>query len=154
MEAAVEVIQVPVRRDVFERLKALAEPLVDDASSVIERLISHWETVPHGPRVRHIRLPEPGPAVWRSAKGERFRVGAPLRAKYLGHRFEATVTASGIEFAGKTYDNPSSAGIAAKESVGTTGKAASTNGWEFWEMLDPASRRGVSINGLRTANAG
>ncbi|WP_374587120.1 restriction system modified-DNA reader domain-containing protein [Ideonella dechloratans] len=149
-----ELVQVPVRREVFERLKALAEPLVDDASSVIERLIAHWETIPHGPRVRHIELPEPGPALWRSARGERFPVGAPLRAKYLGHKFEATVTASGIEFAGKTYDNPSSAGIAVKESVGTKGKAASTNGWDFWEMLDPASKRWVSINKLRTEKAG
>ena len=148
-----EVVQVPVRREVFERLKALAEPLVDDASSVIERLIAHWESVPHGPRVRHIVLPEPGPAEWRSARGERFPVGAQLRAKYLGHKFEAAVTAHGIEFAGKTYDNPSSAGIAAKESVGTKGKAASTNGWDFWEMLDPASKRWVSINHLRAAKA-
>lgn len=37
-----------------------------------------------------------------------------------------TVTTSGIEFNGRTYDNPSSAGIAAKESVGTNRKSANT----------------------------
>lgn len=154
MRLAVELVQVAVRRDVFERLKALAEPLVDDAGSVIRRLIAHWETVPHGPRVRHIGLPEPGPSVRRSARGERFPVGAPLRAKYLGHTFDDIVTMGGIEFAGRTCDNPSPAGIAAKESVGTTGRAAGTNGWGFREMLAPtSSKRWVSINELRTAKA-
>ncbi|SRR6266540_123979 len=149
-----EVVQVPLKREVFERLKSLAEPLVDDASSVVERLIKHWESAPPAPRTRTIVLPEPGPAVWRSARGEKFPVGTKLRARYLSHTFEATVTTSGIEFNGRPYDNPSSAGIAAKESVGTRGKAASTNGWDFWEMQDPNSKRWVSIDVLRSANGG
>ncbi len=148
-----EVIQVPLRRDVFERLKALAEPLVDDASAVVERLIRHWEAAPPGPRTRTIVLSEPVPEVWRSARGEKFLVGTQLRAKYLKHTFEATVTALGIEFDGRVYDNPSSAGIAAKESVGTKGKAASTNGWDFWEMQDPRTQRWISIDVLRSPNA-
>jgi hypothetical protein len=144
-----EVVQVPVRRDVFERLKALAEPLVDDASSVIDRLIKHWEAAAPSPRIKALAVPEQAPAVWRSARGERFPVGAQLRARYRGHEFQATVTNGGIEFSGSTYDNPSSAGIAAKESVGTPTKAASTNGWEFWEMLDPKTKNWVSIDTLR-----
>lgn len=148
-----ETVQVSLRRELFERLQALAEPLVDDANSVIERLIKHWEAVPPGPRTHVIVLPEPGPAVWRSARGERFLVGTKLRAKYLGHTFEAVVTNRGIEFDGHTYDNPSSAGIAAKESVGTTGKAVNTNGWNFWEMLDLETGRWLSINVLRSKTA-
>lgn len=149
-----EIVQVPLKREVFERLKSLAEPLVDDASSVVERLIKHWESAPPGPRVRTIVLPEPGPAVWRSARGEKFLVGTKLRAKYLSHTFEATISNSGIEFNGRRYDNPSSAGIAAKESVGTSGKAASTNGWDFWEMQDPKSMQWASIDVLRSAKRG
>ena len=123
-----EVVQVPVRKEVFENLKRLAEPLVDDASSVIERLIKHWEKSPPAPANAASQVPGV-PSVWRSARGERFPIGAKLRAKYLRHTFEANVTINGIEFNGNSYDNPSSAGIAAKESVGTVRKAASTNGW-------------------------
>jgi hypothetical protein len=143
-----EVVQVPVKKEVFESLKRLAEPLVDDASSVIERLINHWEKSP--PAATKAALQVPGLAAeWRSARGERFPIGAKLRARYLRHTFEANVTINGIEFNGKTYDNPSSAGIAAKKTVGTVGKAASTNGWDFWEMLEPSTKRWVSINTLR-----
>jgi hypothetical protein len=146
-----EVVQVPVKKEVFESLKRLAEPLVDDASSVIERLINHWDKSP--PVAAKAASQAPGlPAVWRSARGERFPIGAKLRARYLRHTFEANVTINGIEFNGKTYDNPSSAGIAAKETVGTTGKAASTNGWDFWEMLEPSTKRWVSIDTLRAKN--
>ena len=146
-----EVVQVPVKKEVFESLKRLAEPLVDDASSVIERLINHWDKSP--PVATKAASQAPGlPAEWRSARGERFPIGAKLRARYLRHTFEASVTVDGIEFNGKTYDNPSSAGIAAKETVGTVGKAASTNGWDFWEMLEPSTKRWVSIDTLRAKN--
>jgi hypothetical protein len=146
-----ETVSIAIKPEVFERLQHLAEPLIDDASSVIERLIAHWESYPPSPghKVVSIKLPSP-PTEWRSARGERFPIGAKLRARYLNHDFEAEITAKGIEFNGKTYNNPSSAGIAAKESVGTTGKSASTNGWDFWEMLDPSTGRWISINVLRS----
>lgn len=156
-----ETVSVPVRRAVFERLQKMAIPLVDDASSVIERLISHWESNP--PKGGGFSLGgggspspanEPQAQAWHSARGEEFRIGTQLRASYLGKTLLAKVTPEGIEFAGKLYDNPSSAGIAAKNSVGTTGKAASTNGWDFWEMQIPGSQRWVSIDVLRsTANS-
>ncbi|WP_411880645.1 hypothetical protein [Polaromonas sp. YR568] len=144
-----DIIKVPLKREVFERLKGLAEPLVDDASSVIERLIKHWESVPHGSNTRVIAIPE-SLKVWRSARGEKFPVGIKLRSKYLSHSFEATVTSGGIEFNGRTYDNPSSAGIAAKQSVGTHGNSANTNGWNFWEMQDPETLQWTSIDVLRS----
>lgn len=151
-------VQIELRREVFERLQALAEPLVDDASTVIERLLAHWDA-----SARQGRAPAAGPASaaqagaapaapapsWRSANGVPFPVGARLRARYRRQVFEARVTAGGIEFGGRLYDNPSSAGIAAKESVGTTGKAAVTNGWRFWELEDAATGRWVSIDLLR-----
>ena len=148
-----EVVQVSIKTEVFESLKRLAEPLVDDTNSVIERLINHWESCPPPPgmKIVSIKLSKP-PTEWRSTRGERFPIGAKLRAPYLHHTFEAIVTARGIEFNGKVYANPSSAGIAAKASVGTTGSAANTNGWDFWEMLEPATGRWVSINTLRAKN--
>jgi hypothetical protein len=150
MEITMEVVQVSIKKEVFENLKRLAEPLVDDTNTVIERLINHWESCPPTleTKIASIKLPKP-PTPWRSTRGERFPVGAKLRAPYLHHTFEAIVTPRGIEFDGKAYNNPSSAGIAAKESIGTTGSAANTNGWNFWEMLEPTTGRWVSINTLR-----
>lgn len=144
-----EVIQVPLRKDVFEKLQRLAEPLVDDPSSVIERLVNHWESSPRRSEARASSVSTAKQKYWSSARGERFPLGAKLRAKYLGQSFEAEVTSHGIEFNGETYENPSSAGIAAKESVGTTGKAANTNGWEFWEMFEPITQSWFSIDKLR-----
>lgn len=153
MELIMEAVQVSIKKEVFESLKRLAEPLVDDTNSVIERLINHWESCPPTPetKIAGIKLVKP-PAEWRSTRGERFPIGAKLRALYLRYTFEATVTTRGIEFNGKVYNNPSSAGIAAKESVGTTGDAANTNGWDFWKMLEPATNRWVSIKTLRAKN--
>ncbi|MCZ7560605.1 MAG: hypothetical protein M5U30_11530 [Burkholderiaceae bacterium] len=148
-----ETVPVPIRKDVFEKLQQLAEPLVDDASSVIARLIAHWEHAKPSSRfaetVAATSRPATVPRYWTSARGEKLLVGTKLRAKYLKHLFEAEVTEDGIRFNETTYDNPSSAGVAAKNAVGTTGKAASTNGWEFWEMLDQNSRRWVSIDAAR-----
>mgnify|MGYP001493762950 CR=1 FL=1 len=148
-----ETVNVSLRKEVFDRLKSLAEPLVDDASAVIARLISHWDAT-HSQHRRPAASAQAGsPSFWVSARGERIPVGTKLRAKYLKHLFEAQVTSRGIQFNGTTYDNPSSAGMAAKNAVGTTGKAASTNGWEFWEILDPVSRKWVSIDTLRAKGA-
>lgn len=158
-----ETVSVPVRRVIFERLQKMAVPLIDDASAVIERLIEHWESNPpqrgspptgNAPPVLPAGNASPGTGeqqrqIWRSSRGEAFPVGAPLRASYLGQNFEAKVTPDGIEFAGNVYDSPSSAGVAAKNSIGTTGRAASTNGWDFWEILLPETRRWVSVDTLR-----
>lgn len=59
MEPAVEVVLIPVRLDVFERLKALAEPLVDNACLVIERLISWLSAFSHGLQARRIETRGP-----------------------------------------------------------------------------------------------
>ena len=149
-----ETVSVPVSRAIFERLQKLAIPLVDDASAVIERLIDHWESSPPVSGGSSGSTPPvangPDVHVWRSSRGEVFPVGAQLRASYRGNEFRATITAEGIEFGGKIYDNPSSAGIAAKNSVGVTGDAAATNGWKFWEIQGPGGRHWAPIDELRS----
>jgi hypothetical protein len=149
-----ETVSIPVSRAIFERLQKMAVPLVDDASTVIERLIDHWESSPPvGGRSSGSTPPVangPEAHVWRSSRGEVFPVGAQLRASYRGNELRATITAEGIEFEGKTYDNPSSAGIAAKNSVGVTGDAAATNGWKFWEIQGPGGRHWAPIDELRS----
>jgi hypothetical protein len=149
-----ETVSIPVSRAIFERLQKLAVPLVDDASAVIERLIDHWESSPPVSGTSSGSAPPaangPEAHVWRSSRGEVFPVGVHLRAFYRDHELRATITPEGIEFAGKAYDNPSSAAIAAKNSVGVTGDAAATNGWKFWEMQGPGGQRWVPIDGLRS----
>jgi hypothetical protein len=140
-----EMVQVQLRRDVFEKLQKLAVPLVDDISAVIARELDRAAMLQGN-------LPNatvPTTATWRSARGERFPVGAQLRAHYLHKEYSAKVTPRGIEFDGKVFDNPSSAAIAVKHSAGKTGDAASANGWGFWEMLDPQTNQWVSIDTLR-----
>ncbi len=63
--------------------------------------------------------------------------------------FEAVVTVSGIEFAGETYDDPSPAGVRAKELAGASGQATATNGWRFWEYYDKKMGAWTSIGSLR-----
>lgn len=100
--------------------------------------------------------PEPPPTdfkefgqAWRSPRGDFFPIGRQLRAQYLGKVYLAEVTIKGIDFAGKTYDSPSAAAIAVKESTGKSGSAANTNGWEFWEMLEPKTGQWGSIAKLK-----
>jgi hypothetical protein len=162
-----ETVQVPIRRSVFEELQKLAVPLVDDTSSVIEKLIEHWNRKEKSTKVsdgdrRTPAIARPAassipptpeaiasmPRVWQSARGETLPIGAKLRAVYRGKTFSATVTSQGIDFNGHLYDSPSAAGIAAKEAAGTEGAAAATNGWTFWETLD-SNGRWIPINSFR-----
>ncbi len=159
-----DTVQVPLRRQVFESLQKLAIPLVDDPSTVVERLIKHWYENPEPPVKRPVNVSPPiTPSSsaqtvenqwWQSSRGESFPVGAKLRAEYLGKTYEATVSRLGIQFNGRVYDNPSSAGIAVKQAAGTDGNSASTNGWQFWEILEPKSGRWLSINTLRNRVTG
>lgn len=145
-------ISVPISSSVFTRLQRLAIPLVDDTSSVIEKLIDHWESSP--PKNNTPNVPTTASAksdVWRSPRGDTLPIGATLQAEYLGKTFRATVERKGIRFGGKVYDSPSPAGVAAKGQLGRTGRAASTDGRTFWKIQDPNSGRWVSIASLRPA---
>lgn len=145
-------INIPISVAVFARLQRLAIPLVDDTSSVIEKLVDHWETNPPKQSAPNNLANMPTKTdVWRSPRGDVLPIGATLQAEYLGKTFQATVERTGIRFCGKVYDSPSPAGVAAKGQLGRIGRAASTDGRTFWKIQDPNTGRWVTIASLRPA---
>lgn len=139
-------IQIQVRREVFEKLKRLAEPLVDDTSTVIDRLIRHWES--NQPKHARGAAPE-APELWRSSRGDVLPVGAPLQGRYKGKTFAAVVARNGVRFEGKVFSTLSAAAVAAKGLTGTKGDAASTNGRDFWALRSSDENHWVPISSLR-----
>ena len=148
---SVNLIQTPLRQEVFEKLQRLAEPLVGDASAVVECLLRHREATHSEDSRQEGVFPERAVEVWRMGGRVAIPAGTKLRARYRKREFMATVTPEGIEFDGAIYDTPSAAGIAVKEFAGTHGQAARTNGWTFWEMQEAKSGSWVPINSLRSS---
>jgi hypothetical protein len=146
-----ELISVPVSSKVFARLQALSVPLVDDASTVIERLLNHWEANPpnRGPVQAK---PKVTSELWRSARGDVLPVGTPLQATYLSKTLRALVERNGIRFNGKLYGNLTAAGVAAKGHLGRKGRTASTNGRNFWKFQDPATEQWIPVAALRPSH--
>ncbi|HEX7028384.1 MAG TPA: hypothetical protein VF268_14180 [Gammaproteobacteria bacterium] len=133
MSAATKV-SVEIDRHVFEKLQSLAEPLIDDPSSVIEKLITHWKENPPTQGAKK----NPG-KWWVSARGEKLPVGLELRARYGGETYKAKILSSGILFQSETFNSPSAAAIHVKNISGLVGNSANTNGWRFWEYYDEES---------------
>lgn len=144
-------VQIRVRRDIFEKLKSLAEPLVDDSSAVIERLIRHWEASP--PKEKTKTQQSATQELWRSSRGDVLPVGAELEGRYKGRTFAAVVAKNGIRFDSKVFPTLSAAAIAAKGLAGTKGQAANTNGRDFWAVRD-SSGQTVPVSSLRTYQPG
>ena len=151
-----ESVQIEVAQDVFERLQALAKPFVDTPSSVIRRLLDQAtkdekQLVSSSPSTPNSTA---ATQAYVTSRGVRLPLGS-LQATYKRrgssrtNRFEAKVTARGIEFDGQVFDDPSPAGIRAKELAGAEGSAASTNGWEFWEYFDDQKGKWISIDVFR-----
>ena len=144
-----ETVIVNLNKDIFEKLQEIAEPLVDDINSVINRLINHLDSSPVTSEIKVESSSLITPEFWRSSRGEQFIVGTKLSANYKGKAYNANIQINGINFEGKIYDSPSSAGVAVKKYAGTSGSALSTDGWSFWSMLEPNSNQWVSINKVR-----
>jgi hypothetical protein len=142
-----EQVQVQISREIFEKLKRLAEPLVDDPSAVIDRLICHWEAAP--PKQARGVGQKASTELWRSPRGDVLPVGEPLQGKYKGKIVAAVVARNGIRFEGKIFPTLSAAAIAAKGLSGTKGNAANTNGRSFWSLRDPNTNQWIPISGLR-----
>jgi hypothetical protein len=138
-------ISVEITRQVFEGLQSLAEPLIDDPNSVIEKLLNHWKTYPPGIQENKTIYGE----LWVSARGEQLPVGLRLHAKYNGKNYEAEVIQSGISFQNEIFNSPSAAAIHVKNLAGLTGNSANTNGWKFWEFYDKKTEVWRSIESFR-----
>lgn len=147
-----EQVTVAISKPVFERLQRLAAPLVDTTDIIIERLLDYWEARPIE-KTSPVNSPSVATTVlWKSSRGDVLPVGTELRGTYLGKTFTAQVERTGIRFHGKLYDNLSPAAIAAKNLAGTKGKAASTNGRDFWRFQDPTTGQWVPVSVLRPSH--
>lgn len=147
-----EHVKVVISKPVFERLQKHAAPLVDTTDNVIERLLDFWEKRPKETKPTKQSNLVATPQLWKSSRGDALPVGKELRGTYLGKSYVAVVERGGIRFNGKLYDNLSPAAIAAKHLAGTTGKAASTNGRDFWKFRDPATSQWVPVSVLRPSH--
>ncbi len=134
---------IQIDSELFERLQALAEPLVDNPTTVIRRLVDHWEQNPPDADIE-------SPIRWcLLSRGERLPIGTKLRAVYNGHTYHASITSTGIFFESKTFNSPSAAAIHAKNLEGLRGSSANTNGWNFWEYYDEESSTWKPLRNLR-----
>lgn len=136
---------IEIDQQLFERLQNLAEPLVDSPSSVIQKLLDHWEQNPPS-ATQGDSIPRPW---WVSSRGERLPVDLKLRATYNGHTYHAVVRPKGIFFESEIFTSPSAAAIHAKNLEGLTGAAANTNGWSFWEYFDEETESWKPLQNLR-----
>ncbi len=144
-----EQVSVTISKKIFERLQQVALPLVDTTDSVIGRLLDYWET--HSDRrVPHVISSSAATQeFWRSSRGDTLPVGTELRGTYLGKTLTAQVERAGVRFEGDLFNNLSPAAIAAKNLVGTKGKAANTNGRDFWKFQDPTNGQWIPVSALR-----
>src|SRR5512146_859481 len=123
MLAMHDYVPIPVSRAVYERLQKAAVPLVDTPSSIIERLLDHWEV--NSPQNKQAApISAPSVQLWRSPRGDILPVGTQLKAHYLGKTYDAVIEPRGIRFNGELFDAPSAAAVAAKKLTGKTGHAA------------------------------
>ena len=147
-----EQIIVTISKPIFERLQRLAAPLVDTTDTVIGRLLDYHEansknrTMPTGSNSTVTQ------GFWRSSRGDTLPIGIELRGTYLGKNFSAQVERAGIRFEGELYNNLSPAAMAAKHLVGTKGKAANTNGRDFWKFQDPTTGKWIPVSVLRPSH--
>jgi hypothetical protein len=147
--------QVKVSSSTFEELGKIAALSNIGMGEVVASLLKYWQnSKPSSSGVGDPDASSPfnfegGVQLWRSSRGEMLPCSLRLRAAYLGKTYKATVTPGGIEFNGKLHDSPSSAAVAVKTLAGKSGTSASTNGWEFWEALDPKTEQWISIKEMK-----
>lgn len=147
-----EQIAVTISRPVFERLQKFAAPLVDTTDTVIERLLDYWEANSDRGGTSTKSNSTVTSELWKSSRGDTLPVGTELRGTYLGKTFSARIERAGIRFEGGLYNNLSPAAMAAKNLTGTKGKAASTNGRDFWKFQDPTTGQWIPVSVLRPSH--
>ena len=140
---------ITLEDDVVRALQERAQPLLDDWSSVIRRLLKTSPPERAG-ETRPMGEDDRPPRARLRSDGEAWPAGLILRAKYRGRRFTAETTADGIQWSGKTYSSPSAAARAMKESAGASARTSHTNGWNFFEYEDPRTGVTGQLDDLRT----
>ncbi|MDE1980301.1 MAG: hypothetical protein KGI86_13375, partial [Betaproteobacteria bacterium] len=156
MESRTAFVTISISAALFNRLQAIAEPLVDSTEDVLKRLIDCYEKAQN-------RVSEEAPMQFQARNSkedmppERRLFHSPEGALPIGlhlfhifrdgKRMEAAVEEQGIIFNGECYKSPSPACEAAKRSAGKA--AAKENGWQFWKYQDPVSKRTFAIDNLR-----
>lgn len=150
-----QTVTVQLEEDAFELLQSQAKPLVDTPSSVIRNMWKELQRYRADKPIQALRIATGSYTTSRSVKlpfGE-LRAVYKRRGASEAKSFKAVVTERGIEFADKVFDDPSPAGIYAKELAGAQGAATSTNGWEFWEYFHTELGQWLQIGTLRSAAA-
>lgn len=127
-------VQTSLPKSLILRLQAKSEmPAIEGLVGILTRVLDeHDKAYPN--HTKHVVLSVPvhqEPKVFKTQRGFELPVGLDLFAEYDGKHLTAKVTASGIEYNGKTYEVSPSA-FSAKKDCGASDTAASTNGWKFW----------------------
>lgn len=139
--ASVNNVTVEIPLDLVKHVTSKsAVPAVEGFNAILTRILKeHDAAYPNSKHVSvHIQAPQP-PTHFKTHRGFDLPIGLELFANWNGHDVYAKVTASGIEYKGKTYEvSPSAA--AAKKDHGASDTTASTNGWKFWQFKKPDGR--------------
>lgn len=147
-----EMVNVPMGGQVFKRLQGYqTEPLLDTVDSVLTRIFDAYDAAnPSKAKASVVTQREPfKPTHFQTSRGVDMPIGRKITASYRNKTLSAEVTAQGILYRGKTYEDPSAAAKAAKIDCGASETAASTNGWKFWLMPSDVPGKVTSIDRLR-----
>lgn len=151
-----ETVQIPVSAATLDRIQQYsARPLLETPEIVLNRILDLIEdTHPPGTMPFAVGTDRPTPSHFKTSRGVRLPLGLQLWASYRHTSPRAEVTAEGIRYNGRAYDDPSTAARAAKIDAGATDTAASTNGWVFWMLKasDSPTGRIESIDVFRRAS--
>ena len=142
--------RIEISLETMDRLKKIAQPFTDTPDSVISRLIEYYEGT------QNIIEEASSDKNFKAKNGTKIPLGDIYgnykpRGSKKPHLIRGTVTEKGIEVDGELFDDPSSAAKHAKKNLGAGDSAASTNGWDFWRIVDKHSNKNKKLDDLRKA---
>lgn len=151
-----ETVEISLSTATLDRIQRYSiHPLLETPEIVLNRILDLIEgTHPPGTKIFAVRTDQLTQTHFKTSRGVRLPLGLQLWASYRRTSPRAEVTAEGIMYNGKAYDDPSTAARAAKVDAGAPDTAASTNGWVFWmvKASDSPSGKIDSIDVFRRAS--